>query len=192
MITNRTRAQRSPEKSIRVATHVPVLKMCFDYLNTPTDVVEHGMGLASTNFFHNEKNVKKIVSFEDDVRWQFCQACENKSSHQMHKIVSYNENFKITIFDNIDIKNCISLVDGPHLQRIKFINFLQEIGVPFIIEHDSESLPQDEFVDRVNMSKKYDYSIFEYYALNPETILYTNSSISNNDLHRINFETFTQ
>ena len=171
-------ALRHPDKKVRVGTHLPVLKMCID--RSPqkiTHVFEHGMGLASTSFFHTLPDVTAITSLEDDPRWRHCDGCSS-DTHATHVIVPYNvSTLRSLITDNTNYDNTIALVDGPHLQRIHVISELQSRGVRYIVEHDAESLPLDELHHRTDISTKNMYNVYQYVTLNPETILYTRDVI---------------
>lgn len=183
--SQRGTAVRSSSKTDRVGTHKPVVELCLSMIREAT-VIEHGMGVVSTPFFHKHDHVRKIISFEDDPSWKRCQTCKNQERlTQEHTIVDFSlENLRKATGD-IDPQTTLVLVDGPHTQRIQVIKFLLELSVFAIVEHDAESLPIDEFNERVKIASESVYSIYQYVDLNPETLLYTRQNVSNMSFVRI-------
>lgn len=195
-------AQRSPMKTVRVGTHVPVLKMCIDASNEQImHVVEHGMGLASTQYFHSLRGVTRLLSFENDPKWQRCIHCEQSTSDERlsqieHIIVPFAattddaaklgvDTFQTLVSKHIVPTNSLALVDGPHVERIKVLCTLLGYGVPYIVEHDAESLPLDELDERLNLCRVHGYTALQYVALNPETMLYTTRPFEHSDFIRV-------
>lgn len=176
-------AQRDRNKSVRVGTHVPVLQMCLKDQRI-TNIVEHGMGLSSTAFFHSNLQIKKILSFENDKNWMTCHKC---NSHQSHIIVQFDDNFKNFCENELSLETTLALIDGPHIERIKLIKFLQMRNVPYIVEHDAESLPLIELDERLNLCVINSYAAHQFISLNPESIVYTRNKLldSNNELIRL-------
>lgn len=167
-------APRHPDKSVRVRTHIPVLQYAFDHADQIGSsikyVVEHGMGIGSTTFFH-EKRISEILSYEDDPNWMRCDACA-KQSNIIHKIIRFSDSEEhITSFLH-NPEMTLGFVDGPHLQRIQILFKLFEYHVPYVVEHDSESLPIPELIERVSQASKMGYHIYKYELQNPETFLY--------------------
>ena len=84
-LNSRGTAPRNEDKSVRIATHAPVVKECFALVN-PELVIEHGMGNSSTALFHS-LTPKKFMSFEDVQEWQVCPTtCDGK----MHTITTWS------------------------------------------------------------------------------------------------------
>lgn len=179
-------AARSEHKTVRVATHIPVLQRCFDTSPVPlTCVIEHGTGLASTEYFRKCHSVNTILSLEDDPYW-LASAQQTIAQHpgmQKHSIFPFEseEQFKARLKSHTCVmfepEEVIALVDGPHKQRITVIETMLSLGTAWVVEHDAESLPLSELSDRLTLCKKYGYRTYQYVALNPETLLYCKSSV---------------
>jgi hypothetical protein len=182
----RGHALRDPNKKIRVGTHINVLESCIKQSSQKIQhIFEHGMGLASTSFFHNIPEIKSITSLEDDLNWQTCNDCNNKNgSNVEHKIITFStENLLNSILNKHNWN--LALVDGPHLQRVQIIEFLQNLQVEYIVEHDAEALSKFELETRCKISENNKYNIQQYVGLNPETIVYSKSMLLGNNLINI-------
>lgn len=181
------KALRHPDKKVRVSTHKPVLEIVLSDQRTKIEtVVEHGMGIASTPYFHSVENISTLISFEDDPNWMSCKTCLDGNSKVKHEIISFTS--VDTLYERIsNPSQTLALIDGPHKQRIMMINMLQAINVPYIVEHDSESLPVDELNERLNISSSNKYFVYQYVKLNPETMLYTKHQFNNPDLYSLLF-----
>ena len=179
------KAPRHPDKKVRVSTHKPVLEIALnDKRSKIHTVVEHGMGIASTPYFHSIPDVNMIISFEDDPNWMTCKNCLDGDSKSDHQIISFHD--VDSLIGRINKPDqTLALIDGPHKQRIIMINTLQSIGVPYIVEHDSESLPVDELNERLKLCKSNSYFVYQYVKLNPETMLYTRYDFNHPDLYRL-------
>ena len=173
-LNQRGNAVRSHSKNDRIGTHVPVLQFGLSLIEPITSVIEHGMGKSSTPFFHSLKNVNTILSFEDDKNWQVCDTCCNDKSKR-HLITNFTSVNACTLFitQNVDPSNALALIDGPQAQRVTFIQILQELHVPLIIEHDVETLNKIDLQKRTDVSTHNSYTTLQYVKLNPESMLYT-------------------
>lgn len=177
-------AERHREKSVRVATHVPVLQHCITSSRVKiTHVLEHGMGLSSTPFFHTLPDVVVIASLENDERWRTCDTCDNTPDGKVHVIESYVTSIEFVQFvqKHTDPAHTLVFVDGPHLERINVLGIMQRLNVPFLVEHDAESLPEFDLHLRKQESASNGYGMYQYVALNPETMLYTRISPASDD-----------
>ncbi len=168
-------AKRSPNKNTRYSTHVPVLEHCVKMSSIPfTHVIEHGMGLASTPMLHAIESVTKILSFENDVKWQQCNTCNESSNSRLRHIIASSDRFLSLLRDHIEPETTLGLVDGrPGDERIFVLQALQVLGVPYIVEHDAEAWPEDVIKSRCEISIANGYQVLQYVGLNPETLLYT-------------------
>lgn len=164
-------APRSMSKSVRVATHLPVLQGCID-VKYPTHIIEHGMGISSTPFFHT-LNLNTLLSFENEPRWQICRSCTQDKSFN-HIIVTYDNDDAVLALlqQHITPATTIALLDGPGPERIALLKIAQIINVPYIVEHDSETHVTQEIQSRSELCKTHEYSALYYVGMNPETIVY--------------------
>jgi hypothetical protein len=179
-INQKGNAKRHPNKSVRVSTHTPVLELAISLLGNNITIVEHGMGISSTPFFHKEVKISRILSFEDDKKWMNCADCNTTISNKIHHINSFNslENCKNIISSFVENhKDIIVLVDGPSDQRIQVLKIAQELMISHIVEHDAETFNSNELLQRVEISRKNRYNVYQYIKLNPETMFYTFDTI---------------
>ncbi len=174
-------AKRSPHKNTRYSTHVPVLEHCVRMSSIPfTHVVEHGMGLASTPMLHAIESVTKILSFENDMKWQRCSTCIESPNPRLQHIIASSDEFLSLLRHFVVPATTLGLVDGrPGDERIFILQALQVLGVPYIVEHDAEAWPEDVIKSRCEISVDHGYQVLQYVRLNPETLLYTRFDIAN-------------
>lgn len=171
----RGNASRSDKKDIRIATHLSVLKFVVSNFEI-NSVIEHGMGKSSTPYFHSIPSVLTIVSFENDTKWQICNNCFSKQDSRRHTILTFEAQRLLQEINQIDPAKTLALVDGVGDERIVALQILQEQGVAFIVEHDSETLSLDNVLARNSLCTKNGYTAFQYVLENPESILYMKNS----------------
>lgn len=139
------------------------------------------MGISSTPFFHDQVQIRHLLSFEDDPQWMKCDKCitspPKSTDHYITPFESDPDKLRDLVTGFLNPHTTIALVDGPHLQRIKMLQALQTLRVPYIIEHDSESLPPDELLLREEIARSSGYNLVHYTVQNPESILYSISSV---------------
>lgn len=174
-------AKRSDKKEVRVTTHIPVLEMCFQHFKIER-VLEHGMGKSSTAFFHKCNSLDFILSLEDDPAWKICSGCD--LSLPRHTVASYTCKSDITLCLSyaFDPETTLVFLDGPHKQRGEIFEAALERGISYIVEHDTESLSNDEMRDRRVKAEGAGYTCLAYTRLNPETTLYTRKQFSHTEL----------
>lgn len=166
----RGKARRHGDKTVRVATHVPALELGCSAVK-PEFVIEHGMGLGSTPFFHRVSSVKRILSFENEARWATCDRCPASPGLE-HVIAPFSpDGFaeKTSVFDS---SRTIALVDGEAAKRPVALELSMKLGVPWIVEHDAECCQPEEVDARVKLCVQHGYSAFQYMLLNPESLVY--------------------
>ncbi len=170
-------AKRHENKIVRVGTHKHVLEFCLQSHHV-TSIIEHGMGVVSTSFFHNIPTVNKIFSLENDRKWQRCDSCNEHTKHYISEFITKDELKKSLIDAEIDFSSCLSLIDGPHLERCSIIDVMLEFEIPSIVEHDVEVLTEIELLKRTQLCKQNSYNMYQYIKQNPETMLYSKIKIN--------------
>jgi hypothetical protein len=173
----RGNSPRSDSKADRVATHIPLFKYA---LTLPAAaqvdvVIEHGMGLGSTPFFHSLSSVKRIVSFENDPTWRRCNLCGK--DEKSHTITSLSGENPLQSLDNIVPSCTIALVDGPADERLIFLNDCLLAGIAIIVEHDAETFTQRDLEMRREACKNAGYKAYQWINDNPESALYIKSDL---------------
>ena len=173
-------AERSTERNVRYATHVPALAACIGAMSASADnriyLVEHGMGLGSTPFFHSVAHVANIVSLEREPDWVFCNDC-NSGSTQPHTLTLLHDETAIA-----QARECIvepgrtaALVDGYAAQRLPVLEMWMALGVKFIVEHDADTFKRHEVRSRTAIAARYGYQVFQYTQLDPESAIYVSN-----------------
>ncbi len=173
----RGKASRSGDRNTRYATHIPVLKACIGAMSAtalnPIYVIEHGMGLGSTPFFHSVHNVASITSFEREPGWLFCNDCLSGST-QPHSITLLHDQ---TILNQA--KSCVTvpertvgLVDGYVKQRLPMLETWMSLGMAFIVEHDADAFTGPEIRSRQKAAKAFGYAAYQYADHDPETAFF--------------------
>lgn len=171
-------APRHKDKKIRVATHLDVIKMCLESINVEF-VVEHGMGIASTPFFHNVKSLKRLLSFENEKQWQKCDLCPSSPLEHIIVAAPTNNDFKHVISEQIEtVERSLALVDGPGPERFDVLKACVELGFPFIVEHDAETMDVSSLNDRKILVSERGYAMCQYVTSNPETMLYVKEKLN--------------
>jgi hypothetical protein len=178
----RGRAHRSNDRNTRYATHIPVLKECINALSAskerPIHVIEHGMGLGSTPFFHSLQHVKKITSFERELEWIWCASCISGSKQDHTMILLENDNAIEQIKQYIDDPSrTVALIDGYASQRVKVLEVWMNLGIKFIVEHDGEVLTHGEITIRRKLALANNYVAMQYTGHDPETVLFVKSAL---------------
>lgn len=174
----RGRANRDSSKEVRVATHLDVIKMCIA-IQQPKYIIEHGMGISSTPFFHSLEKVETILSYENEPRWQSCDKCP---SNIKHVILGKPKSWKDSISEVIsDFDFALALVDGPGRERFYVVEACVELQVPFIVEHDAETMTKDDVKARKDLLEKQGYFGRQFVMQNPETALYTKIKLDLNE-----------
>jgi len=178
---SRGKAKRSNDRNTRYATHVPVLTACVDALNAsaenPITVVEHGMGLSSTHFFHSLPHVKNIVSFEREIDWLNCSDC-NDGSSQPHSMTLLDDDTAIeqATFGINEPERTVGLVDGFASQRVMVLEAWMCLGIVLIVEHDAETFSSGEVRGRRALAQKFGYAAYQYTGRDPETAFFVKQS----------------
>lgn len=162
-------AERNKQKSIRVGTHLDVLKECFSNLKIK-HIIEHGMGASSTPFFHNQKPLT-FLSYENKQKWQNCPECKNQTVEHMIKTFSETICEEDIKNSKIDLTQTIVFIDGDGLERDLIFKIATNHGVMFIVEHDAEAFTKEMISIRLS-SKNKGYECFQYVSCNPETAIY--------------------
>lgn len=177
----RGKASRSGDRNTRYATHIPVLEACIGALSAsalnPIYVIEHGMGLGSTPFFHSVNNVANITSFEREPGWLFCNDCLSGST-QPHSITLLHDQ---TVIDQA--KSCvqvpertIGLVDGCVKQRLPMLETWMSMSMAFIVEHDADAFRRDDIQARQTAAATFGYAAYQYVGHDPETAFFVSPS----------------
>lgn len=176
----RGKAIRSKDRNTRYATHIPCLQACVEALNPsaerPIFVVEHGMGLGSTPFFHSLPHVANIISFEREPDWLFCNDCLSGST-QPHSITLLEDSTAVEQSKTglTDPERTVGLVDGYADQRYGVLEAWMHLGVTFIVEHDADTFGGRQFRLRRPLIEKYDYIAYQYTGHDPESVIYMSS-----------------
>lgn len=161
---------------------MPVLEACVNALkaadDSPIYVIEHGMGLGSTPFFHSLSNVANIISFERELDWMFCNDCAS-GSLQPHSIVQLHdasavEQAKVGI---VEPARTVGLVDGYVAQRLPVLEAWMSLGVALIVEHDADVLASREVRRRRALAGEFGYKAFQYVGHDPETVFFISGSV---------------
>lgn len=163
---------RSPNKKIRISTHIEVLKSCFS-VGQIDHVIEHGMGFGSTPFFHESK-VKTLLSFENVPIWQKCEACDQEQQVINHKIVIFDqETYVKHIEESVqNSKYTLAFIDSHPIERNFILKKCLDLGVPWIVEHDAETFTREQLFVRRRFLQAHDYVGFQFIKLEPETSIY--------------------
>lgn len=178
----RGRAKRSSDRNTRYATHVPVLRECVTALSAsesnPIRVVEHGMGLGSTPFFHSLRNVAQITSFERELEWMWCADCAS-GSQTPHEMVLLKDDSAITQSQRgiTNPRRTVALVDGYASQRASVLEVWMQLGVEFIIEHDVDVLTKEQVRLRRRLAKVNGYAAVQYTGRDPESALFARGAV---------------
>lgn len=167
----RGNSTRSPSKNIRVGTHLDVIQECVKIGNIDF-VIEHGMGVASTRYFHTLNC--KMISYENVPKWKICNECKIQKYKELHSVIDYDVKTYKEPFKNMT-SNTLVFVDGPGIERESILTYALELGALFVVEHDAETLTKEQLDIRKHLIKKYDYKMFQYIKKNPETMLYCKS-----------------
>lgn len=174
-------AIRSVNKLERIGSHVPVLDACImtllSTLTEPVHLREHGMGGASTRFFHSVSHVASFVSFEHDPRWLSCCTCGRSNDHVIVDISS------VTDFETFDwnvglSERTLCLVDGAVIHRILALRSWAAAGAGYIIEHDAETFSEQEVNVRRIVATEHCYDVFQYVGACPESIVMVKRGMS--------------
>lgn len=159
------------------STHVPVLKECVGALSASVDrpiyVIEHGMGLGSTPFFHTLPHVANIVSFEREPEWLFCNDCLSGST-QPHSITLLQDETAIeqAHVGISDPERSMAFVDGYAGQRMAVLEVWMQMGVAFIVEHDADVFTGREVRARKALAELFGYAAYQYTGHDPETAFF--------------------
>jgi len=178
----RGNVERSKNRLVRRATHIPVLRECVSALSGSESnlifIVEHGMGQGSTPYFHTLDHVKQITSFESDPAWAKCTSCAINSLTP-HEIVLINDNNVVEHAQRciIDPTMTITLVDGVAVQRVKVLDAWMKLGVKFIVEHDADAMTPAEVKDRQHLMAVHGYTALQYTDHCPESVLFVKGTI---------------
>ncbi len=172
----RGKAKRSGERNVRYETHKPVLQACIEELGSgPFFAIEHGMGLGSTPFFHTHPNVT-IVSFEREKEWAWCSNCNSGSLEPHSIVITYDKQVSEQVKQGFDPPRTVGLVDGFAAHRIVVLEQWMSQSIPFIVEHDAETMKGHQVRTRRALAFSTSYTAYQYVALNPESIVYVHSS----------------
>jgi hypothetical protein len=169
----RSSSPRSPQREVRIVTHVPVLQLACDAVK-PTHVIEHGMGIGSTPFFHGQPTVQRIFSFENDPVWRACSGCTNFAA--AHRIEAYSDERLVQWLADVPADKCVVLVDGEALERPRVLKAAMAAGVAWIVEHDAECFDGAGLRLRRELSAEHGYVAVQYVAVHPETAAYVRAS----------------
>lgn len=173
-------AHRSKDRNTRYATHVPCLQACVEALEPSADrpmyVIEHGMGLGSTPFFHTLPHVMNIISFEREPEWLFCNDCLSGST-QPHSITLLDDKTAIdqASVGVTDPERTVGLVDGFASQRMAVLEAWMRLGVAFIVEHDADVFSGKEVRNRRALATNFGYKAYQYTGHDPESAIFINS-----------------
>jgi len=170
-------AIRDQDKSIRIKTHIPVIERCLIEMSERITIIEHGMGIGSTPFFHSQNKVKSIISFENDHKWNTCSLCGSDS--KLHIIKPFIEEDLDNIFSQYvnDVSQTLALIDGPTIERSIIFKYLINLSIPFIVEHDVEWWDATCLNSRITHASLNGYTTFQYVRTNPESALFLKSDI---------------
>lgn len=172
---SRGNASRSHDKSVRVATHAPLVTELLRCFTSPVSVLEHGMGISSTPLFHSMPEVLQIVSLEDDPRWSTCQVCVSKQSNKQHTVKRYESDEDVRQILSLHSIDFV-LVDGPSSQRLDVLRIALQSHVSVIVEHDSETHSHTELSERQHLARCFGYEAHISTTRNPETSFYVRDS----------------
>ena len=173
----RGKSPRSDSKAVRCATHIPLFKYTLTlpagaHIDT---VIEHGMGLGSTPFFHSLRSVKRIISFENDPAWSRCNLCGQ--DEKTHTITAWQGDKLLKSLDNIDPLCTLALVDGPADERLVFLSDCLHAGISIIVEHDAETFTQSYLAIRRDACSREGYRAYQWINDNPESALYIKADL---------------
>ena len=177
-------APRSIHKSVRVATHLTPVQFCIENFNL-TGVVEHGMGLGSTPYFHSVSTLTYLLSYENEARWSHCPTCDaSDGGGLIHQILPWTtpDEFVASV-RSLPMKlesQVLGFVDGPGPERIPALRELSRLRVSALIYHDAETLTLAEREEIQACVPE--YSIFQYIGENPETLVCLRNNIEIPDL----------
>ncbi len=156
---NRIKAERSKDKSVRVATHITVLERLFSTFPIDT-VIEHGSGTGSTPYF-GKKNVK-LHSIEDDPKWKI----------DVGQTTNTFQEFMKDEIPNADLY----FVDGPNTQRDELLPQIFD-KTKMIVVHDFE-IYDEKMLDSFHaLANVHGFTLHHYVGENPETGLYLSDSL---------------
>lgn len=159
-------AKRSENKKIRLGTHIDVLDMCLSSSKI-SEVLEHGMGVVSTQHFH--KTQLPFVSLENIPKWRNCVGCDVPKQKTLHTIMSYDNVEKA--FESVTPDSLV-FVDGPGVERLDIVSRALSLSVEYVVEHDAETMSPNELNERKLLCDRFGYVMYQYIAKNPETMLY--------------------
>jgi len=175
-------AKRSKDRNTRYATHIAVLNECVSLLNAseenPMHIIEHGMGLASTPFFHSLPRVEKITSFEREPEWSTCANCMSGSTTPPHQIIMLKDDTAIeqTRVGITRPSMTLVLVDGYASQRAGVVEAMMSAGCAYIVEHDAETFRGRDIEFRKNSARVHGYSAHQYMGHDPETAFFVKNT----------------
>lgn len=164
-------AKRHADKSVRVATHIDVLEHVFSTYEIE-HVVEHGMGLGSTPFFHSQ-NLVSFLSYENIPKWQNCMSC--KLDQQTKHLIKAFDAKQVSLDmkrNTTDPAKSLVFVDSSEHERVYVFSEAINTRVKAIVEHDAETFTTEKVISRRNIATSQGYECFQYLGLNPETALY--------------------
>lgn len=171
-------AARSQDRNERYATHLPVLRACIASLSAsirdPISIVEHGMGLGSTPYFHSLAHVDQFTSFEREPEWLECANCASGSTG--HLVIHVHDDLTAINVNIARPDRTLGLVDGYASQRPHVLDAWMRQGVALIVEHDADTFDSKGVGRRQVLAQTYGYRAFQYVGLNPETAIYVGSN----------------
>ena len=177
----RGKQPRDTDRNTRYGTHLPVLQACVTALGAtpenPIELVELGMGLSSTPFFHAQANVSLITSFEREQPWLRCADCAAGST-QPHKMLLATDTDVVSMVRQFRSQRAVALVDGFTAHRPIALEAWMRAGVSFIVEHDAETFNSFDIKHRRALAEAFGYSAWQYIELNPETALFVKEPLS--------------
>jgi len=174
-------AQRSNNKGVRVATHIPLIKFVISARRSDiSTVIEHGMGIGSTPFFHSLSHVSMIFSFENDPAWRSCASCQ--SDTKQHAVIGWPGNDPLSVIPGIETDSTFALVDGPCDERFPFLLSCLSRGISSIVEHDSETFSSSDVEIRRKACLEFGYRGYQWINDDPESVIYTRDHLSHASL----------
>lgn len=178
----RGNAHRSADKSERVKTHIPLLRFVVSLVRDRpmSTAIEHGMGIGSTPFLHSLEGISRIFSLENDPRWRSCSSCGKDGKY--HEISGWPGEDPVSSIPDLDPASTLALVDGPADERIRFLISCLSHGIEIVVEHDAETLTQQEVDVRREAARSAGYLCYQWINDNPESILYSRDRICRDGL----------